>query len=322
MSHHDEDRQRDDDRHEHPSSRPDSGANSISTDDAEVMSEAEHRDADRSRPETVVLVGPNDEFPAAESISPVSGRTLVVERRVPDRPTRSETRPADEERSRGRRRRDQDEDRDDDEEENEPSFWAAHSGTILGLIVGLLLGLAAAWAYWHFYASKSDESQGNSSQSSGQTSGAGSSSPKSKSTQSNEEGEDQTSRIPGVGEADSFDAVQKQLEALAERMDRLRLRLDRVETPNDTLPPGLKSLQIKVGELASEVDDVSYLPERVRRLENRIDELNQRLRSLREQAVLSSGGSSDAGSGERTDTLPPASTEASPGGEQPSDPCR
>jgi TolA-binding protein len=69
-------------------------------------------------------------------------------------------------------------------------------------------------------------------------------------------------------------------------MDRLAQRIDALSRPRDTTPPDLRTLQIKVDELATAIDEVANLPSRFRRLENRLEDLRQGVKTLRSRLAM------------------------------------
>ena len=78
---------------------------------------------------------------------------------------------------------------------------------------------------------------------------------------------------------------------MMQRIDRLGERVDRVSRPKDQTPPVLHTLQIKIGELAREMDDLSSLPAKVRHYDNRLESLQEELKTLRSRVESMQDGS-------------------------------
>ncbi len=291
MADRDGNRRQDEDDRERPNAPSGTDPVAITTTDPVVT---ESQASWRRQPAETLVVDASEEVPAY-AVAPSWGEPVRVERR----PKR---RPDDERRNRReppRRRRGEHEEEDDDSDREESSSWSSHGGMILGLVLGLVLGLGGAWAYMHFYGSKSEDSQdGKNSQNQSASSGDSGQSSQSSQSQGQSRQSDQAAATPGFGAADDLQSVQKQLATLNERIDRLRQRLDRMKTPENAPPPGLQTLQIKVGELSREVDDVSYLPERVRRLENQLSDVAEKVRQASDQ-----GGSGLTGPDPASETV-------------------
>ncbi len=156
-------------------------------------------------------------------------------------------------------------------------------GALIGaLVVGLLLGLGGAWAYGHFFGSDKDQKDQNDSGSSSSKKDQSSS----KNDSSSNDSSSGASDIAGFGSPDEARNLHTKLEELSERIDQLKMRVDRMKPGDSTPPAGLSTLQIRVGELSREVDDVAYLPERVRRMENELKDLKQKVRTQDEGRVF------------------------------------
>ncbi|HEU5116825.1 MAG TPA: hypothetical protein VFT74_09140 [Isosphaeraceae bacterium] len=160
---------------------------------------------------------------------------------------------------------------DDDEAQASTTGWGALIGA---LVVGLLLGIGGAWAYGHFFGSDQDQDRNDSgSSASKQKPSSGKSDSSSNGTSSSG-----ASDIAGFGSPDEARDLHTKLEEVSERIDRLKMRIDRLKPGDSTPPAGLSTLQIRVRELSREVDDVAYLPERIRRMENELKDLKQKIR--------------------------------------------
>jgi hypothetical protein len=64
--------------------------------------------------------------------------------------------------------------------------------------------------------------------------------------------------------------LKEQIMDLMQRIDRMGERIDRMSRPKDETPPELRTMQIKMGELAREMDEVASLPAQVRHYDNRL----------------------------------------------------
>jgi hypothetical protein len=184
-------------------------------------------------------------------------------------------------------------------------------------LMGLVCGMVGAWGYSYFFGSdKSSKSgdQGSSSKDSGAQKSASGSSKKSSSGSSASKAESGAQAqgakdFPGFTRADDADILRKQNEHLSERIDRLSERIDKVSRPRNQTPPDVRTLQIKVGDLARTVEDMGDVTARLRRVEDRVEDLGQQLKNRR----------SDSGGQGRDTHRPPAldpstsrSTSASP----------
>lgn len=271
-----------------PNARP-ASANApepIATTDPVVEKEASSLSEWQRQPITSVSTNPAD-LSGAGPVFLSTPRPVIVEPEPSDADDNPRSRPASQKKrdsrssSSGNQNR-QDED-DDDESEDHSTGW----GSLLGaLAVGVLLGMLGFWAYGHFFGSNKDQQNQNSDSSSAQNSNSGdngSSSDGSSSTNS------KAADIAGFGSPDEARNLHSKIEELAERIDRLRMRVDHMNPSDNAPPPGLSTLQIRVGELSREVDDVAYLPERVRRMENQLDDLKQQIRGSKNADSLLSG---------------------------------
>ena len=72
-------------------------------------------------------------------------------------------------------------------------------------------------------------------------------------------------------------------------------RIDRVSRPKDETPPVLRTMQIKMGELAREIDEVAQLPARVRHYDNQLETLREEVKSLRNRIESMAGASAGTG---------------------------
>ena len=173
----------------------------------------------------------------------------------------------------------------------QPSPWR---NALISAAVALAAGMLGAGIVVYFF--ESSKSEGKQSSSDGQSSSqkkSGSES-KSKSKGSGKEsgkgsgsGSDEISQtgssIPGLTRADDADALRRQIEHLSERIDQQGHRLDTTSRLKEEVPPDLRTLQIKVGDLSRTMEEVGDLPSRVRRVENRLEETRQEMKSLRDR---------------------------------------
>ena len=75
--------------------------------------------------------------------------------------------------------------------------------------------------------------------------------------------------------------VKQQIKELSQRVDHLRERLDVVTRPTDATPPLLRTMQIKMSELAHEMAEVAVLPAAYREYDNRLETLKEEFKTLR-----------------------------------------
>ena len=252
------------------------GVESVSTNDPGVLAEAESRESWRGEPGSTIAVETSrvGEPPAA-----------VVPRRPADPPR---------DRENGRRAEDEErEDRKDREDRKNQGDRASvrPSGWMPLLIVAaasLVFGMAGAWGYMHFLGPKNpDSSQGSKSDDSGGggSGGGGDSRSKSRSKGSAKSGgasgSDSASEIPGFTSAKDADTLTKQIQHISGRIDQLNQRIDRMDGSRGEPPSGLRTLQVKVGELAREVDDLAGLPADLGRLEEAIEGLKLQVQAGR-----------------------------------------
>ena len=177
-----------------------------------------------------------------------------------------------------RNRRDRDEDREDASEAPSLMMTLLFTG-----LVALVCGMVGAAAYSYFFgSSRSDDSQssGQNAQSKNSTSSKSSSSQKSSGSGSGSMA-DSGKEIPGFTASDDADTLRKQNEHLAERIDQLSQRVDQMSQPRNQTSPDVRTLQIKVGDLARSVQDMGDLPGRLRRMENRLEEIGQQVKSTK-----------------------------------------
>lgn len=183
---------------------------------------------------------------------------------------------------------------------------------LITAVVALICGVAGAAGYSHFFGPKpADDSaaQNKTNSKSGKTA-----SEKEKSSfsgtqsvmESNSRG---ASSIPGFTASDDADTLKKQLADLMERVDGLSARIDRMSRPKDETPPVLHTMQIKMGELARLMDDVSSLPAQVRHYDNRVESLQEEIKTLRSRIESLT---SDRSEGSNTKSASPHKSEAAP----------
>ena len=178
-------------------------------------------------------------------------------------------------------------------ESPQPSPWR---NLLISAAVALAAGMIGAGAVVYFFDSSKSESKESSSDGQSSSQKKAGSEGKSKSKGSGKEAEkgsgaDETaqsgSSIPGFTRADDADALRRQIEHLSERIDQLGHRLDTQSHPREEVPPDLRTLQIKVGDLTRTSEEVGNLPSRFRRLESRFEDLQQEMKSLRDRLSTS-----------------------------------
>ncbi|HZW34690.1 MAG TPA: hypothetical protein VFF52_28450 [Isosphaeraceae bacterium] len=163
--------------------------------------------------------------------------------------------------------------------------------------VAVIGGAIGAMGYSYFFGSKSDESSSSQSKSGSRSQKEASSKTKSGGGSNKDSGKESnaqastSSSIPGFSSAEDAETLKKQILDLMQRIDRLGERVDRMTRPKDETPPVLHTLQIKIAELAREMDEVSALPARFRHLENRVETLREDLKILRSRIDAMPDGS-------------------------------
>ncbi len=283
---------------------------SVSTSDP-VVAEAASPEDDRDRKPDATVVTETTALPDAAPPYPGGpGAVVVVERPAQAGPRergddQGRARKDDEDRDkddakdgsrddRGRAQNEDDEDDRDRRRDRDDGRGRAHSSSslrslLLAGTVALVCGVVGAFGYSYFFGPDKSDKDSDSGKQSSSKKGSGSSNTKSGSSQKSGREEkggsfsQEGSDIPGFTEAEDADALRKQIEHLAERVDRLHQRLDTLSQPRNETPPDLRTLQIKVGELARSVDDIGGLPSKFRRLDNRMEELKEELKTLRDR---------------------------------------
>ena len=188
--------------------------------------------------------------------------------------------------------RGQDEDRRDDDRsqqrDRQPQPQPSMTKNLLITAgVALLCGVIGAMGYSYFFESKSDKSSDQSQDKNNSSSKKKSSSKKSGGGSNKESGKESnaqastSSSIPGFSSAEDADTLKKQIMDLMQRMDRLGERVNRMTRPKDQTPPVLHTLQIKIGELAREMDELASLPAKVRHYDNRLETLQEEIKTIR-----------------------------------------
>ena len=155
--------------------------------------------------------------------------------------------------------------------------------------VALVCGVIGAMGYAYFFGPKSKGPssagpQGKSDSSSKKESGAKEKSGGGESKESGKESNAQASTansILGVSSAKDADMLNQQIKDLSQRVDQLRERLDGVTKPTDATPPLLRTMQIKMSEIARQMAEVSALPGAYRQYDNQLETLKEELKSLR-----------------------------------------
>jgi hypothetical protein len=183
---------------------------------------------------------------------------------------------------RGRDQEDRGEDRSRREPQQRPSMI---KNLLITASVALVCGVIGAMGYAHFFGPKSkgsspDQSQGKSDSSSKKESGSKEKSGGGESKESNAQASTTTS-IPGDSSAKDADMIKQQIKELSRRVDHLRERLDGVTGPTDAIPPAMRTMQIKMSELAREMADIATLPAAYRQYDNRLETLKEEVKTLR-----------------------------------------
>jgi predicted RNase H-like nuclease (RuvC/YqgF family) len=117
-----------------------------------------------------------------------------------------------------------------------------------------------------------------------------------------------TNSIPSVSSAKDADMVKQQIKDLSQRVDQLRARVDGVTRPTDETPPSMRTMQIKMSELAREMVDIATLPAAYRQYDNRLETLKEELKTLR--ARIEAAQADPIGG--RTPSLTPLAGSAAP----------
>ena len=183
---------------------------------------------------------------------------------------------------RGRDQEDRGEDRSRREPQKQPSMIKS---LLITASVALVCGVIGAMGYAHFFGPKSKESSSDQSQGKSDSGSKNEPGPKGKSgggesKESNGQAST-TNSIPSVSPAKDADIVKQQIKELAQRVDHLRVRVDSVTRPTDATPPLLRTMQIKMSELAHEMAEVAALPAAYREYDNRLETLKEELKTLR-----------------------------------------
>jgi hypothetical protein len=178
---------------------------------------------------------------------------------------------------------------DGDQRKTRTSSWR---NVLISAGVAVVAGMAGSGAVLYFFGpSRSESKQSSGNEQSGSQKNGGSQN-KSQSKESGKDadkgaGADETaqagSTIPGFTRANDADTLRSQIEHLSERIDQLGHRLDTQSREREQVPPDLRTLQIKVGDLTRTMEEVGTVPSRFRRLESRFDDLQQELKALRDR---------------------------------------
>jgi hypothetical protein len=183
---------------------------------------------------------------------------------------------------RGRDQEDRGEDRSRRERQQRPSMI---KNLLITASVALVCGVIGAMGYAHFFGPKSkgsspDQSQGKSDSGSKNEPGPKEKSGGGESKQSNAQAST-TSSIPGVSPAKDADMDKQQIKDLSQRVDQLRARVDDLTRPTDATPPAMRTMQIKMSDLAREMADIAMLPAAYRQYDNRLENLKEEIKTLR-----------------------------------------
>ncbi len=321
----------------------------IATTDPAIEAAAEHPGDWKAHPDRTLRVE-TTQLGEPQPLYIQGARTVVVEDRPPAReddrgggerhePDEKRARPQAGERKdrdrgdrdRGdRAERDHDRDRDRHRHHDDRPDRRPQPSTMRNLLVtagvALLCGVIGAVGYSYFFESR-DRQSGDSSRSQGKTASAkpknassagksgGGGTSKDSGQQSNAQASN-SSAIPGFTSADDADTLKKQIVDLMQRVDRLGERVDRMTRPKDETPPVLRTMQIKMGELAREMDEVSSLPARLRHDENRLETLQEDIRAIRVRLESMPGAAATATARMSPGlSIPPGSTASGPSGD-------
>jgi hypothetical protein len=197
---------------------------------------------------------------------------------------------------RGQRGDDDDrDDRDEDQAGRGPSPRPQQPSTMKHLAVtagvALLCGVVGAMGYSHFFGPKSDESSTAKEADAKKKSTGGGSGSTADSDKELSSSAVSAATIPGFTASTDAVTLKRQIMDLMQRVDRLGERVDRMSRPKDETPPVLRTMQIKMGELARELDEVATLPARVRHLDNRLATFQEDLKILRARMDAMRGAS-------------------------------
>lgn len=159
-------------------------------------------------------------------------------------------------------------------------------------LVGLACGVVGSLGASYFFSSH-QEAKAASNQEKGSKGAPSSSTRKGAGPESSR----QSSEVAESGERDAHragtgdvDGLRKKLDDLSKRVDHLRERLDVLAMPRDQIPPDIRRLQNKVGDLGRALDRMGDLPVQFRHVEDRLDGLSEQLKALRSHAPTQQQG--------------------------------
>ena len=284
----DRDHRDDDPRPDDSQARP--GNNVVETTESAERSEAESRETWVGEPNSTLSVETSQ---VSSKNAPPGAVPLVIVDRQRSQPERTKRDDDRDDRSKPAQNQGRREQADRDESRSQaPGMMSL----IAVAAAALIFGMAGAWGYMTFFGpskpqNDDDSSQTNgSSQASNSGSGSGSqSSSGSSSSKGSGNPSGMASEIPGFTSADDADTLKKQIADLASRLDRLSGRVDELSRPDSATPPGLHTLQNKVGELSRTVDDLASIPEDFRRQQATTQELKEQFALLRAQMTGKTG---------------------------------
>lgn len=273
---------------EHDQRQPDATDAESTREQARSQDEPESR-TDRSVISTTDLVGetgrvdrPMPASPAPRSVSPPAGKPQAA----PER-----------------------EDAGEDPRKPAPTPPSPWRNTLIGAGVALAAGMIGAGiTLYAFGPSKMEGSEQSSTAQAGSQNKSGTEKPsQSKSSaKASGSGAEETSQagaaIPGFSREDDAETLRRQIEHLSERIDQLGHRMDTASHTREEVPPDLRTLQIKVGDLTKTIEEVGNLPSRYRRLESRLNDLEQEVKGFRDR-LSSSREEGRGGTAERKATL-------------------
>lgn len=189
--------------------------------------------------------------------------------------------------------------------------------------LGLICGVLGAGGYLYFLSPKSNESSSSAEQSEPSAPKATAKKKKSEFSgtrtvmESNSPG---AAWIPGFTSSEDAETFKAQIASIVQRLDRLTERVDRMTRPSDETPPVLRTMQIKMVELAKAVDDVASLPAKVRQCDTRLETLLAEIKSMRSRVDALASGERAALANDSPAPPPGGAATAPPAASQPPNP--
>jgi hypothetical protein len=154
-------------------------------------------------------------------------------------------------------------------------------------LVALGCGAIGAWSVMHFMKPDSDHKGGSEAQAhsdaspdDSQSSSKGKDASDAKLKPSSRSAE----KLAGSASREPSDGMRTQIEHLSGRIDEIARRIDALSIPRDSVPPEVRQLQVKVGELAHTVSAERESFTRLRQLEKHVDDLSRQVHASKPQA--------------------------------------